>query len=86
VNNISLLTVKADLACVLQPTRLRWPFKDQHRPWCDVTPPQHSLGDIQAAGEYLVHGIRTTHRMAGRRIAVLGPAARAAALRALTLA
>jgi hypothetical protein len=29
-------------------------FNAQHRPWCAVTPPHHTLGDIQVAGEYLV--------------------------------
>jgi hypothetical protein len=47
-------------------------FTLQHRPWCDLTMPYHTLGDIQVAGEYLVYGIRTMHAMAGRRIAVLG--------------
>src|SRR3954447_5022000 len=47
-------------------------FTAQHRPWCDLTMPHHTLGDIQVAGEYLVYGIRTMHARAGRRIAVLG--------------
>ena len=47
-------------------------FTQQHRPWCDLTMPYHTLGDIQVAGEYLVYGIRTMHAMAHRRIAVLG--------------
>lgn len=47
-------------------------FTAQHRPWCDVTMPHHTLGDIQVAGEYLVYGIRTMHRLSGRRVAVLG--------------
>jgi hypothetical protein len=47
-------------------------FNAQRRPWCDVTMPHHTLGDIQVAGEYLVYAIRTMHRMAGRRIAVVG--------------
>jgi len=47
-------------------------FTAQRRPWCDVTMPHHTLGDIQVAGEYLVHAIRTMHKMSGRRIAVLG--------------
>jgi len=47
-------------------------FTAQRRPWCDVTVPHHTLGDIQVAGEYLVHAIRTMHKMSGRRIAVLG--------------
>src|SRR4051794_2250209 len=47
-------------------------FSAQHRPWCDVTKPHHTLGDIQVAGEYLVYAIRTMHAMAHRRVAVLG--------------
>lgn len=47
-------------------------FTAQNRPWCDVTMPYHTLGDIQVAGEYLVYGIRTMYAMSGRRIAVLG--------------
>jgi len=47
-------------------------FTAQHRPWCAVTMPYHTLGDIQTAGEYLVHAIRVMHARAGRRIAVLG--------------
>jgi triacylglycerol esterase/lipase EstA (alpha/beta hydrolase family) len=47
-------------------------FAAQHRPWCDLTMPFHTLGDIQVAGEYLVYGIRTMHKLAGRRVAVLG--------------
>jgi triacylglycerol esterase/lipase EstA (alpha/beta hydrolase family) len=47
-------------------------FTAQHRPWCDVTLPFHTLGDIQVAGEYLVYGIRAMHAMSGRRVAVLG--------------
>ena len=47
-------------------------FTAQHRPWCQVTMPYRTLGDIQTAGEYLVHAIRTMHARAGRRIAILG--------------
>jgi hypothetical protein len=47
-------------------------FDAQHRPWCAVTMPFHTLGDIQTAGEYLVHAVRTMHHRAGRRIAILG--------------
>lgn len=47
-------------------------FRAQRRAWCTVTMPFHTLGDIQTAGEYLVHAIRTMHARAGRRIAVLG--------------
>lgn len=41
-------------------------------PWCVYNAPQHTLGDIQTSGEYLVHEIRTMYAMAGRRIAVMG--------------
>jgi hypothetical protein len=47
-------------------------FTAQHRSWCAVTMPDHTFGDIQRAGEYLVFAIRTMHRRAGRRVAVLG--------------
>src|SRR5262249_42742789 len=47
-------------------------FDAQHRPWCTVTMPYHTEGDIQIAGEYLVYAIRTVHAMAHRRIAVMG--------------
>jgi hypothetical protein len=41
-------------------------------PWCAVTMPHRTLGDIQVAGEYLVNAIRTMHARAGRRIAIIG--------------
>lgn len=47
-------------------------FTAQKRPWCALTMPFHTLGDIQIAGEYLVYGIRTMHALAHRRIAILG--------------
>jgi hypothetical protein len=47
-------------------------FRAQHRAWCTVTMPHHTLGDIQTAGEYLVFAIRTMHARAARRIAVMG--------------
>ena len=47
-------------------------FTAQHRPWCQVTMPYSTLGDIQTAGEYLVYAIRTMHARAGERIAVMG--------------
>ncbi len=47
-------------------------FRAQKRPWCALTPPHHTLGDIQIAGEYLVYSIRTMRKLAGRRIAVVG--------------
>lgn len=47
-------------------------FTAQHRPWCAVTMPFHTLGDITVAGQYLVYSIRTMFARAHRRIAVLG--------------
>jgi hypothetical protein len=47
-------------------------FNRQHRAWCAVTMPHHTLGDIQIAGEYLVFAIRHIFHAAHRRIAILG--------------
>jgi hypothetical protein len=47
-------------------------FTAQHRYWCWVTMPDHTLQDIQRSGEFLVHAIRTMHAATGRRIAVMG--------------
>jgi triacylglycerol esterase/lipase EstA (alpha/beta hydrolase family) len=41
-------------------------------PWCDVTLPDHTQGDIQVAGEYVVNAIRTMYASAGRRISIIG--------------
>lgn len=42
-------------------------------PWCSVTPPYNSLGDLTIAGEYDAFAIRYTSRLAGgRKIAVVG--------------
>jgi hypothetical protein len=41
-------------------------------PWCAYTAPYRTLGDIQTSGQYLVYAIRTMHRMAGRRIDIMG--------------
>ena len=32
-------------------------FTAQKRPWCTITMPDHTLGDIQTVGEYVVRGI-----------------------------
>jgi hypothetical protein len=47
-------------------------FNAQQRYWCAVTMPFHTFGDIQTAGQYLVHAIRTMHTRTGRRIGILG--------------
>lgn len=41
-------------------------------PWCAVDLPEQATADVQVAGEYVVHAIRTMHRRAGRRIAIIG--------------
>ncbi|WP_183096178.1 lipase family alpha/beta hydrolase [Nocardioides stalactiti] len=42
-------------------------------PWCSVTPPHNSLGDLTIAGEYDAYAIRHTYRKAGgRKIAIVG--------------
>ena len=41
-------------------------------PWCTVTLPFHTQGDIQVAGEYVVNAIRTMYSRAGRRVSILG--------------
>src|SRR3954452_1433863 len=41
-------------------------------PYCTVTLPDHTLGDSQVAGEYVVYALRTMARSAGRRVDVLG--------------
>jgi hypothetical protein len=41
-------------------------------PWCTVTLPFHTQGDIQVAGEYVVNAIRTMYARAGRKISIIG--------------
>jgi triacylglycerol esterase/lipase EstA (alpha/beta hydrolase family) len=41
-------------------------------PFCTIELPDHSLGDIQTAGEYVTSAIRELHRRAGRRISIIG--------------
>ena len=41
-------------------------------PWCAVTLPDHALGDVQVAGEYVVNAIRTMYQQAGRKISIIG--------------
>jgi triacylglycerol esterase/lipase EstA (alpha/beta hydrolase family) len=43
-----------------------------HIPWCQVDLPDHATSDVQVAGEYVVSAIRTMHRRAGRKIAIIG--------------
>jgi pimeloyl-ACP methyl ester carboxylesterase len=41
-------------------------------PWCAYTAPNETLNRIDVSGEYLVHAIRTMHKLAGRKIAIIG--------------
>lgn len=41
-------------------------------PWCMVTMPDLTYGDIQIAGEYLVNAIRSMYQRAGRKISIVG--------------
>jgi len=41
-------------------------------PYCAVTPPKHTLEDMQISAEYVVSAIRSMHDRAGRPIAILG--------------
>jgi hypothetical protein len=47
-------------------------FAALHSPYCTITLPYHTMGDIQTAGEYLVYALRTVAQMSGRRVDVLG--------------
>lgn len=47
-------------------------FARLHWPYCSVTLPHHAMGDVQVAGEYVVHALRSVARRAGRRVDVLG--------------
>lgn len=45
----------------------------QRRPYCAVTIPGNTTGDVQTSAQYVVHGIRTAHRLSGgKRVQVLG--------------
>src|SRR4051812_45764571 len=43
-------------------------FAAKHWPYCTITLPFHTMGDVQVAGEYIVHALRTIARMSGRRV------------------
>jgi triacylglycerol esterase/lipase EstA (alpha/beta hydrolase family) len=47
-------------------------FDSEQRAHCDVDLPDSGNGDIQAAAEYVVYGIRALHASAGSRIDLLG--------------
>lgn len=60
----------------LTPAEFSWnyarTFTDTGRPFCTVTLPRRSLGDIQVAAEYVVSAIRTMAQRAGGEIDVVG--------------
>jgi pimeloyl-ACP methyl ester carboxylesterase len=41
-------------------------------PWCAVALPGNGLLDIQVAGEYVVHAVRSMYAAAGQRISIIG--------------
>jgi triacylglycerol esterase/lipase EstA (alpha/beta hydrolase family) len=47
-------------------------FDAAGRPWCAVTVPGNSMGDIQVAAEYVVYALRRVHALSGRKVDVLG--------------
>ncbi len=44
---------------------LKWPY-------CTITLPYHTMGDIQVAGEYVVYALRTIAGTSGRKVDILG--------------
>ena len=47
-------------------------FAALHWPYCTVTLPYQTTGDIQIAGEYVVYALRTMAHVSGRQVDVLG--------------
>ncbi len=47
-------------------------FAALHWPYCTVTLPYHTMGDIQVAGEYVVYALRTMAARSGRQVDILG--------------
>ena len=47
-------------------------FDALHWPYCTVTLPNHTMGDVQVAGEYVVNALRTMAARSGRKVEVLG--------------
>lgn len=41
-------------------------------PWCHVDLPDQATGDVQRNGEYVAAALRFMHRIAGRRVSVIG--------------
>jgi lipase (class 2) len=47
-------------------------FAAMHWAYCSITLPDHTTGDIQTAGEYVVYALRTIAKQSGRKVDVLG--------------
>jgi triacylglycerol esterase/lipase EstA (alpha/beta hydrolase family) len=47
-------------------------FAALHWPYCTVTLPYHATGDVQVAGEYIVHALRAMAKTSHRKVDVLG--------------
>ena len=47
-------------------------FDALHWPYCTVTLPNHTMGDVQVAGEYVVYALRTMAARSGHKVEVLG--------------
>lgn len=45
---------------------------DHHYPYCTVTVPDHTDGDIQVAAEYVVNAVRTLFQASGRQVVMFG--------------
>ena len=60
----------------LTPAEFSWNWERalsaRHWPFCTVTLPGAGMADIQTAGEYVVHAIRTMYARAGERIDIVG--------------
>jgi len=47
-------------------------FTARHWPWCTVTLPGEAMGDAQIAAEHVVYAIRHIHRIARRKVDIMG--------------
>jgi hypothetical protein len=47
-------------------------FNTAKQPWCSITVPGASMGDIQVAAEYVVYALRDVSARSGRKVDVLG--------------
>ncbi len=45
---------------------------DHGYPYCTITIPDRALGDLQVNVEYVVHAIRRTYELSGKKIAIIG--------------